>query len=234
MKLQPKISVIIPCYNAYKWIDFAVNSAMNQLYPPHEIIIVNDGSRDGTTKKLEKINQRDDRIKVFHNDKNRGIGYTLNQGIKNMTGDVFCWLSADDEWLPNKLREQVKAYNENQDWVLYTDWNFINEKGEVKGTQKCFRGNQEEFRMLSLRTCTINFSSIFIPKHILDDVGLFTEDLRFGEDYQWLLRAILKNVEFKLIGETLVNYRNHKDMLTNEVINQTGDMNERIRKSLGI
>ena len=230
-----KISVVIPVFNGEKFLKQAVNSVLNQTRKVDEIIIVDDGSTDKTKEILEDIHLNiDTTIKIIHHDQNKGIGATINTGIKNLSGDIFCWLSCDDLWLPTKIEEQVKLYEQHPNSVIYTDWCFIDSNGEKLKDYICPRVSQEEFRMKTLQWCNVNFSTIFIPKEVLDKVGLFEEHWRFGEDYNWLLRAVKLRIPFYLVENVLVQYRTHEGMLTKKVGHLSREQDKQMRKLLGL
>ncbi len=97
------ISVIIPAYNAELYVAQCLDSVLNQTLPPNEIIVINDGSTDGTLRILENYGTQ---IRV-ENQPNRGSAHALNWGVELATGNVLAFLDADDYWEPNKLAQQV-------------------------------------------------------------------------------------------------------------------------------
>lgn len=106
---NPKISIVIPAYNASNYLAEAIDSALAQTYPNVEIIVVNDGSKDdGATERVAL--SYGDRIRYFVKE-NGGSSSALNMGIANMTGEWFSWLSHDDLYLPDKLEKQVSYMN---------------------------------------------------------------------------------------------------------------------------
>ena len=106
---RPKISIVIPAYNASNYLAEAIDSALAQTYPNVEIIVVNDGSDDnGSTEQIAL--SYGDKIRYFSKE-NGGSSSALNMGIANMTGEWFSWLSHDDLYLPNKLERQIKYLN---------------------------------------------------------------------------------------------------------------------------
>ncbi|CAG0941402.1 partial heptose III glucuronosyltransferase, partial [Anaerolineae bacterium] len=101
--MQRKLSVVIPVYNGEKFIGRALESVFSQTVPPDEIIVVNDGSRDGTAQKLAEFG---DRIQVI-SIPNGGVANARNVGLKACTGDLIALLDADDIWYPDKLEKQL-------------------------------------------------------------------------------------------------------------------------------
>ena len=102
--MTPLISVIMPAYNALPYIDQAIRSVLDQDYPNIELIVVDDGSRDGTPELAEQFG---DRVKVLRQ-KNAGPAAARNKGIAASRGDFIAFLDADDVWLPGKASMQVQ------------------------------------------------------------------------------------------------------------------------------
>ena len=104
-----KISVIIPTFNRKKTIGRAIQSVKNQSLSPFEILIIDDGSKDGTE---EWVKEKFQNIKYIYQN-NQGVSSARNIGIENAYGDWVAFLDSDDEWLPNKLYEQVRSVESN-------------------------------------------------------------------------------------------------------------------------
>ncbi len=113
---SPVVSVVIPAYNAAGTIRRAVDSVLAQDHRPLELIVVEDKSTDDTLSILRTY--RDDRLRVIASERNNGETRTRNRGIDEAQGTYVAFLDADDEWLPGKLRAQVRAMQANPDWVM--------------------------------------------------------------------------------------------------------------------
>jgi glycosyltransferase involved in cell wall biosynthesis len=107
---EPLVSIIIPSYNHAQYIERTVQSVFEQEYANWEIIICDDGSTDNSREVIEKYRSHE-RVTLFLNEKNRGQGIVLNEGIDASKGDYICFLSSDDIYFPNKLRLQVERLN---------------------------------------------------------------------------------------------------------------------------
>jgi glycosyltransferase involved in cell wall biosynthesis len=128
-----KVSVIIPVYNGDRYLRDAIDSVVNQTYRNIEIIVVNDGSNDdGKSRAIAK--QYGSRIRYIEQ-KNKGVAGALNTGLAAMSGDVFCWLSHDDVYRPNKIERQVDFFNRlgRDDVILFANYGLIDETGKVTG-----------------------------------------------------------------------------------------------------
>ena len=118
------VSIIIPVYNAEKYLKECLESALNQTYNEIEIIAVDDGSTDNSLNILKKYS---DKIKIISKE-NGGTASALNHGIKNMKGEWFKWLSADDILYPDAVLELINAAKllPNKKYVLYANYDIIN------------------------------------------------------------------------------------------------------------
>lgn len=200
------ISIIIPAYNAEKYIKETIDSALEQTHKNIEIIIVNDGSTDNTENIIKSYT--DDRIKYFKQ-KNSGLaGIARNTGIRQANGDYIAFLDADDIWVKDKLKKQIKILD-NTTALVYSD-------GEISGAthkngkkfsdfSKFYRGRV--FHNL-IKNNFIPTSSVVVKRKALGDVGIFSEDkkLRVGEDYDLWLR-ISKKYKINYCDEILFKYR---------------------------
>ncbi|WP_394242592.1 glycosyltransferase family 2 protein [Vibrio astriarenae] len=110
-----KITVILPAYNAEKYIARAIDSILVQTHTNFELLIINDGSTDGTVSKIEQFN--DHRIRLVSLDENRGLTHALNLGLSMAKGDYIARMDADDISLPSRFEKQVKFLKNNPDYV---------------------------------------------------------------------------------------------------------------------
>ncbi len=115
---SPLISVLMPIYNGVDTVKFAVYSLQLQTYKNWELIVVNDGSTDGTFEYLNQLVLIDKRFKVIHLDKNKGRGFARNVCLDNAHGEYIAFLDADDIYLPNKLEKQVSFLINNPQITL--------------------------------------------------------------------------------------------------------------------
>lgn len=106
-----KISVVMPAYNAEKYIGQAIESILNQTYSNFEFIIINDGSNDKTKEVI--LSYKDDRIIYLENERNFGIVVTLNKGLEKANGEYIARMDADDIAEPNRFEKQIKYLDKN-------------------------------------------------------------------------------------------------------------------------
>ena len=112
----PQVSVIVPAYNAAGFLERALNSALAQTMPDLELIVVDDSSSDSTLALARDVAARDPRVRVLHNERNRGMYATYNRAIDAARGEWIAALDADDVWLPERL-ERMLAVSDSEDMV---------------------------------------------------------------------------------------------------------------------
>ena len=206
-----KISVVIPTLNRINTLQRALDSVINQTYKPAEIIVVDNGSSDGTLKFLR---EQYPKITILTENK-IGVSSARNKGIKESINQWIALLDSDDAWHPRKLEIQtskldsaLKEYN-----LIHTDevW-FRNNKhiNQMKKHKK--QGGYIFERCLSL--CCISPSSVLFKKNILDKVGLFDESLPVCEDYDMWLKICSSEEVLFAQDKLTYKYGGHKDQLS--------------------
>ena len=205
-----KISVIIPTFNPKKTLARAIQSVINQSLSPFEILIIDDGSNDGTEEWVKKNFQN---IKYIYQD-NHGVSSARNIGIENAYGDWVAFLDSDDEWLPNKLYEQVKAIDSNPEMKFFhTNEIWIRNGVRVNQMKKHKKYGGYIFEKC-LDICRVSPSSVLIKKEVLDNIGVFDESLKVCEDYDLWLRITSKYPIVFLDEPLIYKYGGHADQLS--------------------
>lgn len=110
--MKPLVSIIIPIYNNAKYLNSCINSVINQTYQNLEIILVDDGSADNSSKIIDTYAKKDSRIKTVHQ-KNAGQSAARNRGLQIATGDYISFIDGDDEIKPNFIKELLQVYLDN-------------------------------------------------------------------------------------------------------------------------
>ncbi len=203
----------MPVFNGEKYFELALKSALDQDYQELEIIVVDDGSLD--LRYVENIctEQQDKRIK-FYRKENGGVGSALNYAINKASGKYISWLSHDDTYETNKISAQVK-YIESMTTTrcaIYSSYKVINENSEVITEVNVESEVKKAVTSLGpLEYGVLHGCSVLIPRELMTDLGLFREDLKFVQDYEFWLRCIQTGIKFHLLNEPLVNSRKHKE-----------------------
>lgn len=134
---QPLVSVVIPTYNSEKTIERTLDSVINQSYKSLEILVIDDGSKDGTISVLRNYMKEDSRINIITKENNRGVADSRNIGIKKSSGKYVAFLDGDDVWQENKLIKQIKFMEENNSHFTYTNYIVVDEISNQRvGLQK--------------------------------------------------------------------------------------------------
>jgi glycosyltransferase involved in cell wall biosynthesis len=202
---MPKVSVIIPAYNAMNYLPATMGSVLNQTFDDFEVIVVNDGSSDETEQWVSQI--KDPKVKLI-SQKNKGLAGARNTGINHAIGEYIAFLDADDLWEPSKLEKQVTALEENPEVGLVYTWvALVDEQGKFTG--RIFKNNAEGnvWNKLTERNIVECGSVAMVRRSCFETVGVFDHNLRsFVEDWDMWLR-IASRYPFKVVKEPLVYYR---------------------------
>ena len=202
------VSVIIPAYNAEKYIEQCVNSVIKQTYKQLEIIIVNDGSKDSTLEVLEKLKSKDARIVVL-NQKNKGLPAARNAGLKSCKGDYVFFLDSDD-WIELSCIDTLMNIElENNVDIVFFDYfkSYNNQEIEhhIYGKNFLYNNKQKDnFLLWDMRTIT-SWGKLYSKKCISDI--LYDEKMKTAEDVDFNYR-VYKNVKKAYFtNKCLLHYR---------------------------
>ena len=228
-----KISIVIPVYNAQEFLEECINSSLNQTYDNIEIIAVDDGSTDQSPEILKRYS---DKIMTITK-KNGGTASALNLGIKNMSGEWFKWLSADDVLYPNALEEMIlessKVENKERT-IFYSNYDIINSDGDI--IEKFIEPNYNQLETFQQGVILLdhyfgNGTTSLIHRSAIQRYGAFNETIGYKEDYEfWLRYCVLHKCRLHLIPKTLAKYRVHQKQLTKEKIAISLAQTNKIRK----
>lgn len=211
----PLISVIIPCFNAEKYLMETVESVIAQTYTQWEIVIVDDFSTDDTFKLALELAQREERIKCFRIEHSGLASVVRNFGAAKAKGEYLAFLDSDDIWVPEKLKEQIKFIIRNKSCsmvysmsISFGDVNFFSPRFELLPLlHKACRTYDDLIEKGNSITC----SSVLVKKDLFNAVNGFDEDinLKAVEDYDLWIRLSQKT-QIGFIPRILVKYRIHK------------------------
>ena len=206
-----KVSVIIPTLNRINTLQRAIDSVIAQSFESIEIIVVDNGSSDGSVKMLKKYYPI---VKLIHEHK-VGVSASRNKGIKYASNPWIAFLDSDDAWDQKKLEKQINLLHNSHDKyrLIHTNEIWIRNGKQINQMKKHQKFGGYIFnKCLSL--CCISPSSVLIDRSIFDDMGLFNENLPVCEDYDMWLRICSKE-EVLFIDEKLTfKYGGHKDQLS--------------------
>lgn len=137
MTTGPLVSIIMPAFNAGRFLDQAIASVLAQGYQAWELLIANDASTDDTLARARAFAARDPRIRVLVQDRNRGVAAARNLALQAAAGKYIAFLDSDDLWVPDKLAEQVQFMERGGCLVSYGDYQRMDEAERVTGTVRC-------------------------------------------------------------------------------------------------
>lgn len=212
---MPRVSVVIPVFNAKGYIGEALASIQEQTLRDFEVLLVDDGSTDGTLKEVETFSNSLD-LTILRQ-ANAGPAAARNAGIRQARGRHCAFLDADDLMLPERLAAQVELLEADPDLgLVHTDLMTFNENGIIHQTRWAF--SEPCSGMVLDRLVLDNFittSTVMAPKEQLIEAGLFGEDRRISEDFDlWLRMAARWKVGF--IDRPLVRYRRRMGSLSDD------------------
>ena len=204
------VSVIIPTYNRKNLLKRALHSASSQTFVPQEIIVVDDGSSDGTK---DWVLERFPYVRYIYQN-NSGVSSARNAGIKEAKGSWIAFLDSDDEWMSNKLEQQKRVINSFQEaWLCHTNEIWIRNGVRVNQMKKHQKYGGNVFENC-LDICRISPSSVLIKKEVFEMVGLFDESLKVCEDYDLWLRITAVLPVIFLDEHLITKYGGHADQLS--------------------
>ena len=207
-KNQPNISVIIPTYNRAHILPRALDSVLAQTQLPIEIIVVNDGSTDGTKSVLSNYPG----LKII-DQQHSGVSAARNIGLEHTNGEWIAFLDSDDEWLPEKLEQQWAAICNDDKLICHTEEIWIR-NGQRVNPMKKHQKYGEYIYEKCLPLCVISPSSVMIHQSVFNDIGVFDESLEVCEDYDLWLRICAKYPTLFIDEPLIVKYGGHEDQLS--------------------
>ena len=216
MKTSPLVSVIIPVYNCEQYLAEAIESIVDQTYSTNEIIIVDDGSTDGTG---EMVKQSFPTVRYCFQD-NAGTGAARNRGIAMAHGSFFAFLDADDLWLQDKLTTQMAAFHNNLETEIVFGHVKQFHSPELDETTKSKIHCPDEV-MLGFLPCTM-----LIKRDSFFHVGLFETSWQVGQDVSWMIRAKEQGLRTIMLPDLVYMRRLHKN---NKGITQRHFIKDRVR-----
>ena len=201
-----KVTVIVPTYNAIRYLPDAVQSALGQTFTDIEVVIVNDGRSDYTERWVQQ--QTDPRITLI-SQANQGKSAARNVGISHAQGDYLAFLDADDYWATTKLAKQVAYLDKNpQVGLIYTWTALTNESGQPTGRVISSHAEGNVWQQLLQDNILACGSTPIVRRKCFEAVGMFADNLPLAQDWDMWIRLAAK-YPFAVIKEPLTFYRHH-------------------------
>lgn len=204
---MPKVSVIIPTYNAMPYLPETVDSVLQQTFTDFELIIIDDGSSDQTVQWLSEL--ADPRVRLICQE-NQGVTVARNLGIAEAKGEYIAFLDHDDLWNLTKLEKQVSCLDNNPSVGLVHTWMvLVDEHGKSTGRVMISNAEGDVWKQL-LEQNSIASSSVMVRRCCFETVGVFSpaRDFYTVEDWEFWIR-IAASYPFAMIKEPLLSWRQH-------------------------
>ncbi len=205
MSNNPTVSVLIPVYNAEKYIKEALDSILNQTFKNFELIIINDCSTDSTEKIIKRYAKKDSRILLVNNKENLKISKTLNKGIGIAKGKYIVRMDADDWSYPDRIEKQVGYMESNPDIVLSSgNMEICDEKMIIKNRSN-FPTTDHNIREVLLQYNPMVHPAMIFRRDIALSIGGYNETVK-SEDYMFIIDMSSKG-KLGNLKDILIKYR---------------------------
>mgnify|MGYP000426178385 FL=1 len=209
----PLVSVVVPCYNHEKYVKETIESIINQTYKNIELIVIDDGSKDGSVQVIQEM--ADKYGFTFIHRPNKGLSATLNEGIKLSKGKYFSAIASDDILFLEKIEKQVKFMESNPKYGMCYG-KIVYFEDSIKNTSEYSNSNKQGWVFDDLLNygCFIPAPSTFMRKEVFETVGEYDENL-WIEDWDMWLR-ISQKYQVGYIDEYLAYYRKHDTNISSQ------------------
>lgn len=204
------VSIIIPTFNRKTLLRRALHSVYQQSYSTFEIIVIDDGSTDQTK---EMINNDFPLVHYFYKS-NQGVSAARNLGLEHAKGEWLAFLDSDDEWLPQKIENQINLLKSKSEYkICHTNEQWVRHGVKVNQMKKHKKSGGWIFPQC-LPLCAMSPSSILIHESVLDDIGHFNTGLPCCEDYDMWLRITAKYPVLFIEEPQIIKFGGHDDQLS--------------------
>ncbi|HEY2650097.1 MAG TPA: glycosyltransferase family A protein [Puia sp.] len=213
---HPLVTIVIPTYNRIDLVQQAIASVIAQTYSNWELIVVDDGSDDGTSEAISSLN--DPRVRLLNLKHKGNIALLRNTGVKHGSGEWLAFLDSDDIWIPQKLEIQIfQVLREGKRWS-YGGYELMNQDlhGIPDKAGKFIPMSGWIIKEVLTTDASVTIGTLMLERSLFEETGGFNEDaeLLFREDYELFIRLALK-AETWAIPELLVRIREHSGRVTN-------------------
>lgn len=218
----------MPCYNAERFISLSIQSLLKQSFTDFELIIINDGSTDGSYKEIKRFT--DSRIRYCHLEENKGNCFARNKGIELSTGKYISMLDADDIAKPDCLLTQFQYLEDNPKIGGVGGLSeIIDENGKVIGfDNRPLKYNH--LKLFLIKDNAVTLSTIMLRRHLLKKhTILFNENYKYAGDYEFVVRA-MKLFRVVNLNTRLIQYRRHSSQISSFKRQEQIEFANRIRK----
>ncbi len=219
------VSIVLPTFNGERYLRESVRSCLDQSWTSLEVIVVVDGSTDGSRQILAEF--RDPRLRIVDRVENRGLPESLNEGFAHAVGQYLTWTSDDNVYYPNAVRRMLDVMGTDVDAdLVYAGYDIIDELGTIVDHVDA-RDPATVWLENPVGACFL------YTRRLAERVGDYRPSVRLIEDYDYWLRASL-HFRFASLKETLYGYRQHSQSLTGQLsVFERARASARLKRSLG-
>ena len=207
--MEPKVSIVIPCYNLGQYLDEAVKSVLNQTFQDFEVIIINDGSTDHGTNKL-LCNYHKPKTSIYHTP-NRGLPAARNYGIERASGQYICCLDADDKFHQKFLEKSFRVLETDRSGKIGIVTSYYQRFGNSKSKIKVI-----DFNPFALAVQNQFYCASLFRKSCWEQAGGYNPELSALEDWDFWLSIIALGYRWATLHEILFYYRDRSDSMINQ------------------
>jgi glycosyltransferase involved in cell wall biosynthesis len=209
--VQSRVSILMPMFNAERYIRSAATSILDQTFRDLELVVVDDGSSDRSAEFVGAI--RDPRIRLLQNPRRLGVSAARNQALAQARGTYVGFMDSDDVARPDRIARQVDFLTAHNDVALVGSWaGLIDSGGRLIGSIEVPCDADTIFSLLPRHNCFVA-SSVMVRRTCMERLGGFRTEMSVAEDYDFFLRAS-EHFPLANIGTTLLSYRVHPSQLT--------------------
>ena len=209
----PLVSVIMPVYNAERYLSEAVESILSQTFADFELITIEDCSTDGSRAILKSFAEKDKRVLVLENESNLGVTPTLNRGLANAHGELIARMDADDISLPERLEKQVAFLEANPEVGLVSgDALAIDAQGSTVPEAFALIREPGYIKWLLHFTCPITHPAVMGRKEFFEQAGGYDPEILYAEDYD-LWQRMSQFARLSNLPDVLIKKRAHNQTI---------------------
>lgn len=200
----PKITIITPSYNQGEFIEATIRSVLAQNYPNLEYLVFDGGSTDNTVDVIKKY---DKYITHWESKTDRGQSHAINKGFRAASGEIIGWLNSDDLFYPNTLHRVANYFKDkNYRKIIYGEGTYLFDKYQLSIKNNTARLSQRH----PITLCDFIIQpSTFWGRTVVEEVGELEEDLHYGFDWDWFIKAHNKGIPLQMVKEYFSVYRIH-------------------------
>lgn len=224
----PQVSVIMPVYNAGRFIRAAVDSVLEQSYRDWELILIDDGSRDASPSMLAAYD--DARIIKLRNDENRGLISALNRGVEAARAPLLARLDADDIAEPCRLEKQVAAMRRRPELDLLGTWTIEIDADDQPIGEFSFPASEALIRWGMTITNVIYHPTVMMRRQRMEEIGAYDPAFLHAEDYDLFTRILMAGGRVAMLPERLIRYRRTAGQISSLHVDQQQSAGAEIRR----